>query len=245
MAYSNSRIHPLDRHFTLLLDSLQLDIFVDNYRGMISIDDDEVLYSPQSTRRNKIRYLVKVAKEKDPYLKNFLRALKNSDQSQHKELMEKLGSAMKQYSELTRETMPVDNDITQLTRSLSSLSSSSLDNRSRKVDVADDFTQVCCSGCTSPLNVIGDTADFMDVYNDANPHGFVHRYYKLKGISTKCRIKRDGTWHSEHSWFDGYWWMIINCNDCNLHWGWHFKNRDGSKGFYGIRTDAICLHAKK
>ena len=130
----------------------------------------------------------------------------------------------------------------QLSRSFSSLS---LDNYSRTIDVGSDFTQICCSGCTSPKNVIGDTSDFLDVYKRTNPHGYVHRFYTLQGISSECRIKCDGTWHKEYTWFSDFWWMIINCAHCELHWGWHFENRDGSQGFYGIRKDAVCLHPKK
>ena len=73
MAYSSSTNHPLDQYFTLLLNSLQLDDFIDHYRGRVSysMDDNELLYSVHSTRRHKINHLVKMAKEKDPYLKNF------------------------------------------------------------------------------------------------------------------------------------------------------------------------------
>ena len=237
MAYSNSHVHPLDQNFTLLLNTLQLDDFTDHYRGKVTLCD-EVLYSLQSTRRCKINYLVKVAKEKDNDLKNFLWALKNSNQVLHKKLLEKLEGALKEISESRRETIN-DTDTIEMTRTLSSMS---LDNYSRAIDVASDFTQVCCIGCISPINVIGNTADFMDVYKRTNPHGYVHRFYQLTGISTKCRMKREGKWHKEHSWFDQYWWMIIYCRDCDLHWGWHFENRDGSKSFYGIRKNAVCLH---
>ena len=234
--------HPLDQQFMLLLNTLQLNEFSDYYRGtgVLSDCDIEKLGSPQFTRRDKINHLVSRVKTKDANLKWFKWALKNSDQSAHKDLLDKLESALKANSESARETP--DRDLNTLTRSLSSLS---LDNYSHTIDVNCDFTQICCSGCTSPINVIGDTADFVNVYKRTNPHGYVHRFYTLEGISTKCRINRVGTWTKEHTWFEHFWWKIINCADCNLHWGWHFENRDGSQGFYGIRKDAICLRAKK
>ena len=240
MAYSN--LHPLDQQFTLLRDSLQLDDFIDYYRGkvMFSMDDHDILYSDRYTRRGKIDRLVKIAKEKDLYLKDFLWALKNSNQSVHGKLYDKLEGALKEFSESRRET--ADTDTTELTRSFSSLS---LDNYSRTIDVGADFTLVCCSGCTSPPNVIGNTADFLDVYKRTNPHGYVHRFYKLQGISTECRVTRHGTWTKEHTWFDGFWWKIITCTNCDLHWGWHFENKDGSQGFYGIRKNAVCLRPNK
>ena len=244
MAYSNSCSHPLDQHFTLLLSSLPLDDFTDHYRGKInfSMDDNEILYSNSvpSTRRYKINHLVKIAKEKDPYLKNFLWALKMADQpfnnDKDSDLYDKLASATKEFSESKRET-----DITSLTRSLSSVS---LNNYNYTVDVESHFTRICCGGCTTS-NTIGDTADFMDFYKRTNPHGYIHRFYTIQGISSDCRIKREGTWHYEHTWFEKFWWMIINCAHCDLHWGWHFENKDGSEGFYGIRKDVVCLRAKK
>lgn len=246
MAYSNSHVHPLDQHFVLLLRTLQLNDFIDHYRGkvVLSDDDDEVLnsHSPHLLRREKIIRLVKIAKVKDPELKNFLWALKTSDQSMHKDLMEKLQSALKEMSESRRETVDIDNETKGMIRSLSSLS---LDNYDRKVDVASDFSQICCSGCTSPINIIGDTSDFIDVYKRTNPRGYVHRFYTLQGISTMCRIKRDGTWHKEHTWFEDFWWMIIYCKNCEDHLGWHYENYDGSKSFYGILKKAVCLRAKK
>ena len=232
--------HPLDQLFIKLLDTLQLEEFVDHYRGLgvLSEEDIEVLYSnsAQSTRRHKIDYLVRQAKKKDPNLKNFLRALKRSDQSKHNDLMSSLESAMKEISE-SRPESPVG----EMSRSFSNLS---LDNYDCGVDVASKFTQVCCSGCTSPVNIIGDTDDLMSFYKRTNPHGYIHKFYQLRGILPKCRIKYDGTWHSEHTWFQNYSWMIINCKDCNLHWGWYFSTRSDDDNFYGIRQDAVCLRAK-
>ena len=232
--------HPLDRLFVKLLNTFQLEVFIDHYRGLgvLSDEDIEVLYSktPQSTRRYKIDYLVRQAKKKDPDLKNFLLALKDSDQSKHKDLINNLEKAMKEASESRRES-PADT----MTRNFSDLS---LDNYSCGVDVTSKFTQVCCSGCTSPVNIIGDTDDLMSFYKCTNPHGYRHKFFTLQGISPKCRIKYDGTWHSEHTWFEKYSWVIINCRDCNLHWGWHFSTSRSNDNFYGIRQDAISLLAK-
>jgi len=238
--------HPLDQHFTLLLSTLQLDEFIDHYRGAGVLSDDDIgvlmSNSPQSTRRFKIDYLVKVAKDKDRDLKNFLCQLKKVNQSTHKNLLDALQSAMKDLSESRRESASNDSAYATMTRSFSSLS---LENYSCGVDIKSKFPLICCNGCTSPINIIGHTDDLMGFYKRTNPHGYSHRFYQLQGRSVECRIKCDGEWHKEHSWFENYWWMIINCKDCSRHWGWYFDTTDHKnfQSFYGIREDAICLRA--
>ena len=247
--------HPLDQHFKLLLNTLQLDDFCDYYRtkGVLSDSDIEVLYSnsmPQSTRRYKINYLVKAAKQKDPDLKKFLWALKISDQSKHKDLLNSLESSMKEFLESRRESEDsYDEAYDTMTHSFGSLGldeySHDEDDEEDEFCIEDDFNQICCSSCTSPINVIGDTADIINPDNCTNPHGYMHEFYNLAGISPKCRIKYDGKWHSEDSWYEGYSWMIICCRDCKLHWGWCFDTlRNQGDRFYGIRLDSICLRKK-
>ena len=112
--------------------------------------------------------------------------------------------------------------------------------------IVEEFNQICCGGCTLPVNVIGDIADIYGSDSQKNPHGYMHEFYFLEGISPKCRIKYDGKWHKENSWYEGYSWMIIYCKDCNLHWGWYFDKPGNSDDdmFFGIRKDAICLRIK-
>lgn len=104
------------------------------------------------------------------------------------------------------------------------------------------FKQICCSGCTSPINVIGDTANIIQHSKLRNPYGYLHEFYHLEEITPGCRIQYDGEWHYEHSWFEDYCWMIIHCMDCESHWGWCFDSyTDSGKRFFGIRLKAIYL----
>ena len=116
------------------------------------------------------------------------------------------------------------------------------DVQHKKSYILDPFQQICCSGCTSPINVIGDTANVTDRRICKNPYGYLHEFFRLEGITPECRIQYDGEWHYEDSWYEDYAWMIIHCMDCESHWGWCYDTwTDSGKRFFGIRLKAICL----
>ncbi len=234
-AYSPGGLHALDQHYVDLLDYLQVDEFVVVYRttGALQDDDIEKLTSKSTTNGDKIRLLVATVKRRDRDLSNFVEALTRSAKrgiKQHDNLLTKLKTTLEDNS--NRKPEGYDGG---LSRNLSRLSLSEAD---RDVDVANDFTKVCCAGCNG---VIGSTDSMVRFLVCINPGGYRHKFYTLSGVSTVAKFQYYGEWTTEHSWFDGYRWRIVNCSKCSRHWGWHFRAINSQESFFGIRQDAICL----
>jgi cereblon len=49
-----------------------------------------------------------------------------------------------------------------------------------------------------------------------------------------------GKAETQYSWFEGYSWTIMNCEDCGEHMGWKFKSSKLEPAkFFGISRNAI------
>ncbi|KAL5014116.1 hypothetical protein ScPMuIL_008386 [Solemya velum] len=107
---------------------------------------------------------------------------------------------------------------------------------------------MCCSQCSTEL------ADKKDVFSMSvegplgayvNPGGYVHEtltVYKARNISHVGRSSTD------HSWFPGYAWTIINCRTCYSHLGWKFtatKRQLVPQKFWGLTRAALVQSLKR
>ena len=73
--------------------------------------------------------------------------------------------------------------------------------------------------------------------NYINPHGFVHDTLTVSKVLNALFI---GKPTSEHSWFPGYKWTIMNCAHCRGHLGWKFQaTKLLPKVFYGLTRRAL------
>ena len=73
--------------------------------------------------------------------------------------------------------------------------------------------------------------------NYINPHGYVHDTLTVSCVLNAVMI---GTPTSEHSWFPGYKWTIMNCAHCRVHLGWKFQApKLIPKVFFGLTRAAL------
>ena len=104
------------------------------------------------------------------------------------------------------------------------------------------MSKIYCNGCSS--NFIANKAIAGEPCKRINPYGYLHEFYKIKGISVECDLCRTNVWSNIKQYFPGYSWMIIYCGKCNNHLGWEFKNEeDSTDRFYGILETSIKLRA--
>nr|XP_015930169.1 protein cereblon isoform X2 [Parasteatoda tepidariorum] len=72
-----------------------------------------------------------------------------------------------------------------------------------------------------------------------NPNGYVHEAVTVSHASGLQTIGRPST---EQSWFPGYAWTIVECEQCHCHMGWKFTATDKSfkpTKFYGLCRSSI------
>ncbi|KAI6649748.1 Protein cereblon isoform X2 [Oopsacas minuta] len=73
--------------------------------------------------------------------------------------------------------------------------------------------------------------------NYINLHGFVHDTLTVSEVLNTLYI---GSPTSEHSWFPGYRWTMMNCAHCGTHLGWKFQaSKLIPKMFYGLTRRAM------
>lgn len=72
-----------------------------------------------------------------------------------------------------------------------------------------------------------------------NPGGHVHEMFTV--LSAKG-LRHIGGASTQHSWFPGYAWTIVQCKDCNEHMGWMFtatKKNLFPKKFWGLCRSSV------
>ena len=103
-----------------------------------------------------------------------------------------------------------------------------------------------CKYCRSPFCRPSDVFSMSDEGVTAayvNPQGYVHQIMTLKTVNMDA-ISTSGEAVTEHSWFPGFAWTIVNCIVCGNHFGWMFTAVDDSchpSKFFGIRKDAVIV----
>jgi len=70
----------------------------------------------------------------------------------------------------------------------------------------------------------------------SNPHGFV---FRIGCFDSAPGVVEDGEPSIYWSWFPGYRWQIVVCQQCRWHLGWRFDN-DGDT-FFGLVLDRLRL----
>eukprot|EP01024_Parvocaulis_polyphysoides_P060459 TRINITY_DN6600_c1_g1_i1.p3 TRINITY_DN6600_c1_g1~~TRINITY_DN6600_c1_g1_i1.p3 ORF type:complete len:171 (-),score=10.37 TRINITY_DN6600_c1_g1_i1:542-1054(-) len=104
--------------------------------------------------------------------------------------------------------------------------------------------RICCEQCGLNLGMGSDVISMSDTGPGGifvNPGGYVHDVITLKNIRGCMLWSRPST---ENSWFPGYAWTILNCQQCLRHLGWKFtavKQQLSPQVFYGLRHGTITL----
>ncbi|XP_031473667.1 uncharacterized protein LOC116246102 [Nymphaea colorata] len=113
----------------------------------------------------------------------------------------------------------------------------------REIQLLEQFDRVRCKHC---LTVIARRSEMIVMSRDGpsnafvNPHGYVHEIMTLKNTKGLVRLGRPVT---EHSWFPGYAWTIVNCATCESNMGWLFtatNKRLQPRSFWGIRSSQLA-----
>ncbi|KAF3791845.1 cereblon protein [Nymphaea thermarum] len=113
----------------------------------------------------------------------------------------------------------------------------------REIQLLEHFDRVRCKHC---LTVIARRSDMLVMSRDGpsnafvNPHGYVYEIMTLK--NTKGLVRLGGR-VTEHSWFPGYAWTIVNCATCESNMGWLFtatNKRLQPRSFWGIRSSQLA-----
>ncbi|GFS14021.1 protein cereblon [Elysia marginata] len=72
-----------------------------------------------------------------------------------------------------------------------------------------------------------------------NPHGHVHEMFT---VTTVQNLNHVGGAYTEHSWFPGYAWTIVQCKQCHNHMGWKFtatKKDLSPRKFWGLCRSSV------
>ncbi|RUS71602.1 hypothetical protein EGW08_020637 [Elysia chlorotica] len=72
-----------------------------------------------------------------------------------------------------------------------------------------------------------------------NPHGHVHEMFTVTTIQNLTHV---GGAYTEHSWFPGYAWTIVQCKHCHHHMGWKFtatKKNLSPRKFWGLCRSSV------
>ncbi|CAN6456750.1 unnamed protein product [Victoria cruziana] len=118
----------------------------------------------------------------------------------------------------------------------------------REIQLLEQFDRVRCKHC---LTIIARRSDMIVMSRDGpsnafvNPHGYVHEIMTLK--NTKGLVRLGGP-VTEHSWFPGYAWTIVNCATCESNMGWLFtatNKRLQPRSFWGIRSSQLADNAQE
>ena len=97
-----------------------------------------------------------------------------------------------------------------------------------------------CKACNQWVAFVSDTLQVGDIPTltlQINPHGFVHEVITLKYV-VHCLIA--GPPVPADSWFPGYEWRFLLCQQCQAHLGWSYhRPREISMTFAGLRKASI------
>ncbi|XP_065897971.1 protein cereblon-like isoform X2 [Dysidea avara] len=112
----------------------------------------------------------------------------------------------------------------------------------RALQILQSYTDLCCQVCGRTI-AKKDAIFSMSVEGPlalyVNPGGYVHDTLTVMDASHLRTMGRSST---EHSWFPGYAWTIVNCRRCGDHKGWLFEaTKRGLKPhkFYGLRRPSL------
>ncbi|CAJ0585274.1 unnamed protein product, partial [Mesorhabditis spiculigera] len=77
-----------------------------------------------------------------------------------------------------------------------------------------------------------------------NTHGYMHQLITARRLQNYIPITEP---NAEFSWFSGYAWQILECEDCGRHIGWRFSasapDAEGMPAFYGLSRAQVRLVA--
>lgn len=105
-----------------------------------------------------------------------------------------------------------------------------------------ESSELHCRECTATIThskFIFSMSQDGPLANYINPNGFVH---DTLTVSKSLNVLFMGRATSEHSWFPGYKWTIMNCAHCRSHLGWKFQATNKElipKLFYGLTRRAL------
>lgn len=97
-----------------------------------------------------------------------------------------------------------------------------------------------CKNCKQWIAFVSDTIQVDDIPTltlQINPHGFVHEVITVKYI-VNCLIA--GPPVPADTWFPGYVWRFLICQQCRSHLGWSYHQpKETSMSFAGLRKASI------
>lgn len=97
-----------------------------------------------------------------------------------------------------------------------------------------------CKACTQWVAFVSDTLQVGDIPTltlQINPHGFVHEVITVKYV-VHCLIAGDPV--PADSWFPGYNWRFLLCQQCQSHLGWSYhRPREMEMAFAGLRKACV------
>ena len=120
--------------------------------------------------------------------------------------------------------------------------------------VYNEYQRIQCVECCTHLGYSGDhietkhnqTNEFSYKHTRVNPYGYEHIFVTFKRAND-TNLHKVSLPTSEHTWFTGYQWTILNCAGCKKHKGWFFEKTDnnsrdcGGQSFYGLLTKGYTL----
>ncbi|XP_064399498.1 protein cereblon-like isoform X7 [Halichondria panicea] len=115
------------------------------------------------------------------------------------------------------------------------------------LQILKEFTKLHCSNCDTDLGL---KEDIFSMSVDGplaayvNPGGYVHDTLTL---TKAVHLNVQGGPSSDHSWFPGYQWTIVNCETCKAHKGWCFEaTRKKLKPvkFFGLTRSGLVMRSK-
>ena len=97
---------------------------------------------------------------------------------------------------------------------------------------------ICCRACGSELadedariSVLG-----LDRHTCTNPAGVV---FVVVCFASAPGVEVVSNESSEWSWFPGYRWQLVACEECDVHVGWRYVRADGS--FFGLIEERVRM----
>lgn len=112
----------------------------------------------------------------------------------------------------------------------------SAETASNTTDMPRKMEWLCCANCgiriTHPVSKV--IMQGSHSHQFTNPAGLS---FKVACFAVAENTTLEGESTLEHSWFIGYAWQVVCCQQCKTHLGWRFKgNRDA---FFGFIADQL------
>ena len=87
-----------------------------------------------------------------------------------------------------------------------------------------------CAQCHAPVTRAGERIEINNQHTHTctNPHGFS---FHIGCFATAPGVIGEGAPSTFWSWFTGYRWQTVICQQCGTHLGWRFYN---SNSFFGL-----------